>query len=195
MKKKLSVVRSQQKITTGQLPQPTTHKLLSQSKHKKGGLVGLRNKENDAAKPSIDVRCSDYDRPTTLVPCSVGGASSTSTLLRERFDKSVRERLGESRDQSKKLQPSVEKFSTVTPKYNSITSHREPSHRKQFTFAQNQHSNSQKPNSGSARGKRFSSIRRSEVQATLGTEELKSQKPQEPSLSKNDKKESVWGKR
>lgn len=44
MKKKLSVVRSQQKIATGPLPQPTTHKLLSQSKQKKNGLIGLRNK-------------------------------------------------------------------------------------------------------------------------------------------------------
>lgn len=56
MKKKLSVVRSQQKIATGPLQQPTTHKLLSQSKQKKSGIVGIRNKENESVKPSIEVR-------------------------------------------------------------------------------------------------------------------------------------------
>ena len=62
---------------------------------------------------------------------------------------------------SKKNQPPIDKYSTATPKYTPIISHREPSYQKQYLLSQNQHSNSQKPISSSARGKRFSSIRRS----------------------------------
>lgn len=54
MKKKLSVVKSQQKIqgssSTHGSSQPATHKILSQSKHKKVGGIALssaKNKEND----------------------------------------------------------------------------------------------------------------------------------------------------
>lgn len=55
MKKKLSVVKSQQKIqgsSTHGSSQPTTHKILSQNKQKRIGGIGLssaKNKENDTA--------------------------------------------------------------------------------------------------------------------------------------------------
>jgi hypothetical protein len=60
MKKKLSVVKSQPKIPgvptgTTLAQQPTTHKILSQSKQKKfssGSFInGLKNKENELQSP------------------------------------------------------------------------------------------------------------------------------------------------
>lgn len=66
--------------------------------------------------------------------------------------------------------------------------------KRQFMFPHHGHSNSQKP--VSAKNKPFNSIRRSEANVLgVTTEDYKQPKQSEPMTTKNDRKESVWGKK